>query len=108
MKQVNHLRALSVRYYGATNTLPSRIKITDCRGIIEKPLWLNFDAGFDSEVDQAIHELQRRGWNITARAMAEEGYVLLTNTWMGSLASAPTWDIAGAEFKKKAMSPRLS
>lgn len=89
MKHLQHLRGIQAKYYGPTNFRGSRIRITDLRGIIGKPIWIPYNYALNSVVDMAREYLEARGWVFEFTTEHPEADILLTRdfrveTWEGS------------------------
>lgn len=63
MKNIKSLRAFSVKYIGATNFKPSRVKITDVALNKSKTISYNYD--FNSAWEVAANYLKNKGIEIS-------------------------------------------
>ena len=60
---VTSARGLIVRYLGPTNYKGARVKITDARGIIERPMTISFDYAEQGAIRTALAFLREQGWD---------------------------------------------
>ena len=77
---MEHLRCFVIKYYGATNTKGSRLKITDTR--FNKSIFLSFSYGNDWGKDQAVLFLRSKKIEVSCMAWNEttgEDYLLTDN-----------------------------
>ena len=79
MSRLPNLRSIEVKYYGATNYRGSRVKITDLRGIIKKPLWIDWDDEYSSAANIAQDYLESQGWSFKHQTEAPKAHLLLTD-----------------------------
>ena len=79
MQHLPNLRSLEIKFYGPTNYRGDRIRIRDLRGIIEKPLWIDYNYDHDNAHDQARDHLESLGWSFVGQTMLPETNLLLTD-----------------------------
>ena len=84
-----NLRSIEAKYYGPTNYRGSRVKITDLRGIIKKPLWIDYDHAYNSAGEIAQSYLERQGWSFKHQTETPTAHLLLTDDFRREFWNAP-------------------
>ena len=73
---MKNLQIIKVKYLGATNTQPSRVKLTDLK--FNKSKTIPFDYSQNNSSDMAIKYLESIGYQIHGRAYDDDfGYIVL-------------------------------
>lgn len=71
-------RAIRVRFLGPTNHKGARVKLSDPRGIIERPIILGFDHSNQGSIGTATAFLREHGWDLLgAHAVEMDGDILI-------------------------------
>ena len=84
MEIIKNMRCFKIKYFGATNTQGTRMKIYDCRNKVTK--WLCFSSMFDRPIDQVLEYLRTRGIKVCFKAEFDNRVdVLLTDNFEVSL-----------------------
>lgn len=60
---ITSARAIRVRFLGPTNYKGARVKLTDTRGIIERPITIGFDYAEQGAIRTALAFLREQGWD---------------------------------------------
>jgi hypothetical protein len=66
-------RAIHVRFQGPTDYKGARVKLTDTRGIIERPITLGFDYAARGSIGTALAFLREQGWDTAGARTVELG-----------------------------------
>lgn len=78
---MENLRIIEVSYLGATNTLPSRVKLKEVTDGLEDTKIISFTYVSDNIKEQAIEYLTNIGINIVSTASTKDKCVLLSDSW---------------------------
>tara|TARA_Y100001938_G_C7814029_1_gene293302 strand:+ start:189 stop:464 length:276 start_codon:yes stop_codon:yes gene_type:complete len=75
--RVKNLRCITYKYLPATNTLQSRIRLTDKR--MRKSIVILYSYEFNSAQQNALAHLIREGWNVLGAC--DETQVIIMAEW---------------------------
>ncbi len=75
----NHLRAFVVKYLPHTQTMGSRVKITDKRTRESKTI--GYDYEYDNALEIACNYLEGIGMNIVSHGDLGDCYVVMSDSW---------------------------
>jgi hypothetical protein len=76
---MQNLHALTVRYFGATNSNGSRVRITSAR--FKQAVTIPFDYSKNHILDMAEEWLISKGFTCLYTAEVKEGYIILSDTF---------------------------
>lgn len=77
-------RMIKVTFLGATDTLGSRIKLTETKRYNDdktESKVFSYDYSVGNVEQQAMNILTKNGWNVICRASDLDNYVLLCDNW---------------------------
>jgi hypothetical protein len=70
---ITSARAIHVRFLGPTEYKGARVKLTDTRGIIERPITLGFDYAEQGSIRTALAFLREHRWDTEGARTVELG-----------------------------------
>ena len=80
---VTSARAIRVRFLGPTDYKGARVKLTDTRGIIERPITIGFDYAEQGAIRTALAFLREQDWDIEGARTVDLGRdaVIVLRDW---------------------------
>tara|TARA_R110002124_G_scaffold281583_1_gene456043 strand:- start:40 stop:327 length:288 start_codon:yes stop_codon:yes gene_type:complete len=79
--QVKNMRAIRVKFLGATNNKGSRIKLIEQMYKTTDTITLSYDYAIGNGTEQAIKYLQNKGINILGKSDVKGETILFSNSW---------------------------
>ena len=79
--QVKNMRAIRVKYLGATNNKGSRIKLIEQMYQTTDTITLSYDYAIGNGTEQAIKYLQNKGINILGKSDVKGETILFSDSW---------------------------
>ena len=61
---ITSARAIRVRFLGPTNHKGARVKLSDTRGLIERPITIRYDYAEQGSIRTALAFLREQGWDV--------------------------------------------
>ena len=77
MELEKNKKGFEIKYFGATNTTSSRIKITDILRNIS--VYQSYDYKIGSVLDQGIKFLESKGYNVICYGELKDSYIVMTD-----------------------------
>lgn len=78
-KKSKKYRAISIKYMGATNSKPSRIKFND--ELFDQSKIISVSCSYNSIIDQGLDYLTNNGFNVVGYSELNNGYVIFCDNW---------------------------
>lgn len=78
---VNNMRAIRVKFLGATNTRGYRIKLTEERFNTSDSITLSYDYAIGDGSQQAIEYLQNKGINLIGKSELKGETIIFSDSW---------------------------
>ena len=79
--QIKNMRAIRVKFLGATNNKGSRIKLTEQMYQTTDTVTLSYDYAIGNGTEQAIQYLQNKGINLLGKSDVKGETILFSDSW---------------------------
>ena len=79
--QVKNMRAIRVKFLGATNNKGSRIKLIEQMYSTTETITLSYDYAIGNGTEQAIKYLQNKGINLIGKSDLKGETILFSDSW---------------------------
>ena len=79
--QVKNMRAIRVKFLGATNNKGTRIKIIEQRYQTTDTVTLSYNYAIGNGTEQAIQYLQNKGINLLGKSDIQDETILFSDSW---------------------------